>query len=119
MGCRGAALGAVFSVVTAPAPCRRSRSSGGRLAQEWGASPSPRSAAAAAAAEPVTHQRDVIVHRDNTGYGFTVSGDTPVSVLSVKLGETGGTDGGRGEPGRWGGCPLGEPGRRGGRPVEN
>ena len=54
----------------------RSRSSGGRLAQEWVASPR-------AAGEPLTHQRDVIVHRDNTGYGFTVSGDTPaISVAN-------------------------------------
>ena len=59
-----------------------SRSSGGRLAQEWAASPR-----SAPGDPPLTHQRDVIVHRDNTGYGFTVSGDTPVSVLSVKLGE--------------------------------
>ncbi|XP_043228869.1 rho guanine nucleotide exchange factor 11-like isoform X6 [Amphibalanus amphitrite] len=55
------------------------RSSGGRLAQEWVASPR------SAGEQQLTHQRDVIVHRDNTGYGFTVSGDTPVSVLSVKL----------------------------------
>ena len=60
-----------------------SRSSGGRLAQEWAASPR-----SAPGDPPLTHQRDVIVHRDNTGYGFTVSGDTPVSVLSVKLGES-------------------------------
>lgn len=32
-------------------------------------------------------QRCIIIHRDENGYGLTVSGDNPVYVQSVKPGE--------------------------------
>lgn len=34
-------------------------------------------------------QRPVIIHRDENGYGLTVSGDNPVSVQTIKPGEIG------------------------------
>ena len=35
---------------------------------------------------PVFIQKIIIVHRDENGYGLTVSGDNPVFVQSVKEG---------------------------------